>query len=98
MGILREVRSDKEHVLTGQTVVGRSRRADLVLQDDYVSGIHALLQWTGAGWEVKDLGSHNGTAVNGQRVKAGETRRIAGGDAVTRATERESKSSSFWRT
>ena len=33
-----------------------------------VSSIHASLRWQSHGWEVKDLGSRNGTFVNGEKV------------------------------
>jgi hypothetical protein len=36
-----------------------------VLDDPRVSGRHACLRWTGGGWRLRDLGSKNGTTVNG---------------------------------
>jgi hypothetical protein len=38
---------------------------DFVLDDPRVSGSHALLEWTGRGWTLRDLGSKNGTFVTG---------------------------------
>ncbi|MDX1692068.1 MAG: FHA domain-containing protein, partial [Acidimicrobiia bacterium] len=51
-----------------RSVVGRSAAADVHLPDDDVSRQHALV-WREAGavWLV-DLGSSNGTYVNGERV------------------------------
>jgi len=50
----------------GETlVVGRDPESGLVLEDRRVSKRHARLRWSGAGWCFEDLGSKNGTSVNG---------------------------------
>lgn len=54
--------------LKGKTTVGRLPDNDVVLDDDTVSGHHAHLEPEGAGWKVIDLGSSNGTEVNGREV------------------------------
>ncbi|WP_181781921.1 FHA domain-containing protein [Pseudonocardia pini] len=36
--------------------------------DPRVSGQHAVLEWTGGGWCVSDLGSRNGTLLGGERI------------------------------
>ena len=59
--------------LTGPVTVGRSREAGLVLGDGLVSRRHALVTPTGPGAVVEDLGSRNGTFVNGQDIH-GRTR------------------------
>ena len=48
--------------------VGRAIASDLAIQDPTVSRRHAELELTGAGLRVRDLGSTNGTFLNGQRV------------------------------
>lgn len=45
--------------------VGRSPEADLVLPDDTVSRRHAVLRGDRSAIEVEDLGSSNGTSING---------------------------------
>lgn len=60
--------------------VGSSEAADVVVTDDSVSRVHALLEWLGGSWFVQDLGSRNGTFVNGERVQV--RRVVRGGDEV----------------
>jgi pSer/pThr/pTyr-binding forkhead associated (FHA) protein len=49
------------------TVIGRGRNADLVLNEATISRAHALFGYEGAKVFVQDLGSTNGTLVNGVR-------------------------------
>jgi hypothetical protein len=59
----------RRNVLSGsRVVVGRSREADIVLQDPNVSRRHAELRRDEGGWQIVDLGSTNGIKVNGRRV------------------------------
>jgi len=62
--------------LESEHTVGRSPECRLVIPAAYVSAQHALLRWTGYAWEAKDLGSTNGTWVNGERLRTGEARRL----------------------
>jgi predicted component of type VI protein secretion system len=54
--------------LAGPVTVGRGRDADLVLPDELVSRHHAQVTSTGSGAVVEDLGSRNGTFVNGEAI------------------------------
>ncbi len=49
--------------------LGRSRKCNLRLSDDTVSGTHARVEWREAVWCVIDLGSSHGTQVNGERIQ-----------------------------
>ena len=61
--------------------VGKGEENDLVLADDpTVSRLHAVLEEFPAGWCVTDLGSSNGTFLNGERIWA--QRRLRHGDEV----------------
>ena len=67
----------------GATSVGRSSTSDVVLKsDDYASGRHAQLTRHGGLLYVEDLGSTNGTFVNGRKtvgatpMRDGDTVRI----------------------
>lgn len=53
------------------TLVGRSEEADLKLDHKSVSKLHCVLVRTPEGLLVRDLGSTNGTRINGQRVRRG---------------------------
>jgi ABC-type multidrug transport system ATPase subunit len=50
--------------------IGRAPDNDVVVSDLSVSRYHAELRRAGAAYQIVDLGSHNGTYVNGQRVSA----------------------------
>ena len=48
-------------------VIGRGRSADLVISEPTISRSHAAVGYDGEGFFVQDLGSTNGTRVNGNR-------------------------------
>ncbi|HEY4577757.1 MAG TPA: FHA domain-containing protein [Yaniella sp.] len=55
--------------LNGQPLlIGRAQDAGLVLEDDYASGRHARLFPQGSRWFLEDLGSTNGTFVQGNQL------------------------------
>lgn len=49
--------------------VGRAPACEVVVDDDSVSDRHARLAYEAGGWTVTDLGSTNGTAVEGKRLE-----------------------------
>lgn len=51
-------------------VMGRSQETDVVLDDPYASDFHLRLVSQESGMMLHDLGSTNGTYVNGRRVSA----------------------------
>lgn len=51
-------------------MVGRGDSCDLVLDNPLVSRSHAVFETAGDGMSIRDLESHNGTFVNGQRIEA----------------------------
>jgi len=76
----------REFLVAGEATVGRAPGCAIVLTGDYVSAHHArLFERDGRVW-VEDLGSTNGTLLNGRRVRraaamrAGDRLRI--GDVV----------------
>lgn len=52
----------------GVIVIGRSPGADIVVSDDFVSSKHARVFPSGAQAVIEDLGSTNGTLLNGKRI------------------------------
>lgn len=62
----------------GETIVGRSSSAHVVLEDESLSRRHVSISVGAAGVVVRDLGSTNGTFVEGARVES-EVKLAAGG-------------------
>jgi tetratricopeptide (TPR) repeat protein len=62
-------------------VVGRSQENPICISDTSVSRRHIVLRRLGAGWTVSDLGSGNGTLVNGEPIT--DETVLASGDVIT---------------
>ncbi len=62
------------------TTIGRANNSTIVLDHSYVSNEHALVTRRGEQWWLQDLGSRNGTLLNG--VKLAETAVITVGDII----------------
>lgn len=78
--------SGVEHdvVLSGERMtVGRLASCDITLADANVSREHAAFVREGAGWAIEDLGSTNGTLLNGQPCTWS---RLRDGDRITIGT------------
>lgn len=65
--------------LEGELVIGREGVA-VTIEDSELSRRHAVVRPVSGGFEVEDLGSLNGTFVNGRRID-GPTR-LVGGDSI----------------
>lgn len=52
------------------TTLGRDVNNAVVVEDPFASSEHAVLTYRGRGWYVEDLGSTNGTYVNGRVIAA----------------------------
>ena len=65
--------------LDGELIVGRED-ASLTIEDPEISRKHAAIRPVDGGFEIEDLGSRNGTHVNGSRIE-GATR-LGGGDSI----------------
>src|SRR3954447_7986306 len=71
----KELRFDKQPV-----VIGRVQECDVILYDAGVSRRHAQVFENKGSWFIEDLGSSNGTKVNGTRV---QVQKLEAGDALT---------------
>jgi serine phosphatase RsbU (regulator of sigma subunit) len=70
----RDVESD-------ELIIGRSMKADLSVPDRFLSRQHARLFRSDDAWMIEDMGSRNGTFVNGARVNAPTV--VSPGDVIT---------------
>ncbi len=61
--------------------IGRGSECDIMLPDGSISRKHTQIIRQELGWYVQDLGSLNGTAINGQRLSAPQ--RLEDGDTLT---------------
>jgi hypothetical protein len=65
-------------LVADQVTIGREVSEGVALpEDDNVSRLHAVLQRYSTGWAIRDLGSTNGTYVNGQKIVAERALRAA---------------------
>ncbi len=55
-----------------QVTLGRGPGVDLAFDDSAMSCQHAALEFRSGGFQVRDLGSTNGTLLNGDAVQVGE--------------------------
>lgn len=66
--------------------IGRSRRCDVMLDDPNVSRTHAEVRPRGGSWVLTDLGSTNGSRLNGRRLEGSEV--LKPGDEIEVGTSR----------
>jgi pSer/pThr/pTyr-binding forkhead associated (FHA) protein len=79
--VISGVTSSRHELATERSTVGKSPENDIAVADDpTASHLHAVLERFAAGWCVTDLGSSNGTWVNGERIWA--SRRLRHGDEI----------------
>lgn len=68
--------------MIGSWIIGRSPDVDLTIEDTSVSRRHARIECSLAGLKLVDLGSHNGTRVNGVRIETNRELALHRGDVV----------------
>ena len=67
--------------------IGRGAQCDIQIEGTWVSRQHARISWSGAEYVVEDLGSTNGTFVNGERAAGPRT--LKSGDRLQLGTQVE---------
>ena len=76
----------KEYILVlGDTILGRSKEANIVIDSGKISKKHCCLSWKKEQLSIKDLKSSNGIFVNGTKVEQSDLThgdRIVIGDSV----------------
>jgi pSer/pThr/pTyr-binding forkhead associated (FHA) protein len=67
--VMATARSERIELKPDRTTIGKAEENDIALADDpTASKLHAMIEQFAAGWCVSDLGSSNGTWVNGERI------------------------------
>lgn len=70
-----------DYEVDGEThFIGRSTHCDITIADRFLSRRHARLFDAGDGWHIEDLGSRNGTFINGRRIE--QPAQIKEGDVI----------------
>ena len=82
MASLKSPKDDAIRPIPPRLLIGRSAACGLQLSSRHVSSEHAAIKWTGGHWEVRDLGSRNGTFVDGTRIDTGQSVRIVEGTRI----------------
>jgi len=87
MGRLRDQQTDEVFILRADHILGRGERCDTRYSRPEVSQPHARVNWQNGRWYVRDLGSANGTTVDGRVLRGGQAplgrgQRIALGGGV----------------
>lgn len=77
MGILRRDDDNALIALGARTLIGRAPHCAVRIDDRQISAEHAALRWTGKEWQLRDLGSRNGTFVDGERLESGRGRTLS---------------------
>jgi hypothetical protein len=63
-----ELRAGMALPIDAITTIGRDVNNTIVVEDQFASAEHAVLTFRGRAWYVEDVGSTNGTWVNGRRI------------------------------
>lgn len=82
MALLSKPGSEALVALPAHTLVGRSSACTLRVHDPLASAEHARISFAGGAWSVRDLGSRNGTFLDGARIEPGGTRALAAGARI----------------
>lgn len=76
----------QRNAFKSKITLGRARNNDLILRASKVSKIHAAFVVGKDKWRLLDMGSVNGTVVNGDRIEKNQSVELNNGDLIT-----------FWR-
>lgn len=68
--------------VAARCLVGKSSDAAIRIDDPGISLDHASIQWNGVAWELRDLGSKNGTYLGGEALKPGVRAKLLRGARI----------------
>jgi hypothetical protein len=80
------IRKSARNPFAQQIYIGRAPNNDVVIDDPSVSKSHAFLDQEGARWRITDMGSANGTWLNGVKVGDNTPRDLIDGVKLTLGT------------
>ena len=78
---LQRIENEETFGLANVSIIGRSSECQIIVTDPRVSRRHAMIRKQDGGFYLFDLGSFNGSYLNGSRVTA--TRQLQHGDVLT---------------
>ncbi len=78
---LKDAEGQAHELKRGSTRIGRDPENDIVIPQPTVSARHASIETRGGGYSLQDLGSGNGTFLNGRRLGR-ESAALTDGDRV----------------
>lgn len=83
LGILEDAATRERIALGPRCLLGRHAGCDVSRVDPRLSGEHAVVRWVEERWEVRDLGSRNGTFLDGMRLAPGERAVLPPGGVIS---------------
>ncbi len=87
MAYLRNLQTnDKLHLLTHHTFGRRNDGVDTFIDQAEVSKIHAVIEWNGQAWEIRDLG-RNGTWIDQQKLPSAKNTALRTGQTISFASQ-----------
>lgn len=87
MAYLRNLQTnDRLYLLTHHTFGRRSDSVDTFIDQPEISKIHAVIEWNGHAWEIRDLG-RNGTWIDQQKISAAKNTPLKTGQIVNFANQ-----------
>lgn len=72
----------ESYELAADVKIGRDRRCEIMINDPFLSGVHAEILLRDEVYFLKDMGSTNGTLLNGKKV-SGAPIELLNGDKIT---------------
>jgi pSer/pThr/pTyr-binding forkhead associated (FHA) protein len=81
--LVAKVGDEEFDIREGETTIGRRSSNDIAIADPYVSGSHAVITASEGSFTYTDVGSTNGSFIDGERLNPNEPRQISDGDEIT---------------